>query len=100
MFRLCTGGKCEVPADFVAAKGDIDEGRRIHKEGCALCHGTKGEGGVAGKLCSGPSCKCTSCVDHPTLAARIGKDMPPEGHRDPKCSADVAAFILHELAAP
>lgn len=100
MFRLCTGGKCEVPADFVAAKGDIDEGRRTHKEGCALCHGTKGEGGVAGKLCSGPSCKCTSCVDHPTLAARIVKDMPPEGHRDPKCSADVAAFILHELAAP
>ncbi len=97
---LCTGGKCEVPADFVAAKGDIDEGRRIYKEGCALCHGTKGEGGVAAKLCYGPSCKCTSCVDHPTLAARIGKDMPPEGHCDARCSADVAAFILHEFAAP
>lgn len=97
---LCAGGKCEVPADFVAASGDIDEGRRIYKEGCALCHGQKGEGGVAVKLCSGPSCKCASCGDHATLAARIGKDMPPEGYCDPKCSADVAAFILHEFAAP
>ncbi len=75
---LCTGAKCEVPADFVARDGDIDEGRRIYKEGCALCHGSKGEGGVAVKLCSGPSCKCTSCASHQTLAARIGKDMPPK----------------------
>jgi Peptidase family M23 len=97
---LCTGGQCEVPADFEASDGDIDEGRRIYKEGCALCHGSKGEGGVAVKLCSGPSCKCTSCTSHPTLAARIGKDMPPEGYCDPKCAADVAAFILHEFAAP
>ena len=71
-----------------------------------------GRPGAAGVTCSGCHHACTfkatdtaqdmqSCPERAImLAARIGKDMPPEGHCDPKCSADVAAFILHELAAP
>jgi len=97
---LCTGGKCASPADFAPVHGDIDEGRRIYKEGCALCHGEKGQGSVGPKLCFGPTCSCKDCGDHAALAASVESDMPPEGYCDPKCAADVAAFILHDFVVP
>jgi hypothetical protein len=93
-------GPCEAPSEFAAADGDIDEGRRIYKTSCASCHGEKGEGGVGPKLCAGAACSCKDCGSHAELAASIEADMPPEGHCDAKCSADVAAFILHDFAAP
>lgn len=97
---VCTGGKCASPADFAPVRGDIDEGRRIYKEGCALCHGDKGEGAVGPKLCFGSTCSCKDCGDHAALAASIETDMPPEGYCDPKCADDVAAFILHDFVVP
>jgi mono/diheme cytochrome c family protein len=97
---LCTTGNCSLPSDFVPAAGDIDEGRRIFKSSCASCHGALGEGGIGPEVCFGQGCSCKDCVDHGTLAASIGLDMPPEGYCDPKCAADVAAFILHEFARP
>jgi hypothetical protein len=97
---LCVSGSCELPSDFVPVGGDIDEGRRIYKESCAACHGEQGKGGVGTELCFGTGCSCKDCGDHATLAASIEKDMPPEGYCDARCSANVAAFILHEFASP
>lgn len=97
---LCTMGKCDPPSDFVPVLGDIDEGRRVYKSGCAICHGDKGEGDIGPKLCFGASCECKDCKDFATMAASITSDMPPEGHCDEKCSADTAAFIMHEFAVP
>jgi hypothetical protein len=97
---MCVGPACQSPSDFQPVAGDIDEGRRIYKHSCAVCHGDKGEGGIGSVLCFGANCSCTSCSDHNTLAARIEKDMPPEGYCDARCAADVAAFVAHELTVP
>jgi mono/diheme cytochrome c family protein len=91
------GADCASPADFEAAAGDVDEGRRIYASSCASCHGAAGEGNIGPRLCSGPGCPCVDCVDHATLARRTEQDMPPEGHCNAQCAADVAAFILREL---
>jgi mono/diheme cytochrome c family protein len=88
---------CAAPADFEPAEGDIDEGRRIYASSCASCHGAAGEGSIGPRLCAGPGCPCVDCVDHATLARRTEEDMPPEGHCNARCAADVAAFILREL---
>lgn len=97
---LCTAGQCESPGDFVVAHGDVDAGRRAWATACASCHGTIGEGGIGPPVCHGDGCPCLDCGDHERLATRIEFDMPPEGYCDPKCSADLAAFILAELPAP
>lgn len=97
---VCAGDGCEAPESFVPVQGDIDEGRRIYKTSCASCHGAAGQGDIGPELCNGPGCSCLDCVDHPTLAASIEFDMPPEGYCNPKCAADVAAFILHAFSAP
>ena len=97
---LCVSGACEAPGDFMPVDGDIDEGRRIYKESCASCHGEAGKGGVGPALCFGASCSCKDCATHATLAASIEEDMPPEGYCDARCSANVAAFILHAFALP
>ncbi len=97
---VCVSEPCEAPGDFIAAEGDVDAGRRLYASGCAACHGSEGEGDIAPQLCSGPSCPCTDCIDHATLAGRIALDMPPEGTCEGNCANDVAAFILHEFALP
>ena len=85
---------CSSPADFEEAQGDVDRGRWIYAGACAGCHGDQGQGDIAGPLCGGPGCGCTTCGDHATLAARTTEDMPPEGQCDASCAADVAAFIF------
>ena len=97
---VCVSEPCEQPSDFVTAEGDIDAGRRLYASGCASCHGSEGEGDIGPQLCAGPSCPCSDCIDHPTLAARIALDMPPEGSCEGECAADVAAFILYEFVQP
>lgn len=97
---LCASGSCELPSDFVPVDGDIDEGRRIYKESCASCHGEQGKGGAGPPVCFGAGCACKDCTDHATLTASIEKDMPPEGYCDARCSANVAAFILHAFGLP
>lgn len=97
---VCVNEPCEQPSDFVTAHGDIDAGRRLYASSCATCHGSEGEGDIAPPLCSGPSCPCTSCIDHAILAERIAFDMPPEGSCEGNCAADIAAFILHEFVQP
>lgn len=97
---VCVSEPCERPSDFVSAQGDVDAGRRLYASGCASCHGSEGEGDIGPALCSGPSCPCSDCIDHATLAGRIALDMPPEGSCEGACAADVAAFILHEFVQP
>lgn len=97
---VCVSEPCEQPGDFVPAQGDVDAGRRLYASGCATCHGSEGEGDIGPPLCSGPSCPCSDCIDHATLADRIALDMPPEGSCEGECAADVAAFILHEFVSP
>ena len=97
---VCVSEPCEQPSDFVSAQGDVDAGRRLYASGCASCHGSEGEGDIGPALCSGPSCPCSDCIDHATLAGRIALDMPPEGSCEGACAADVAAFILHEFVQP
>lgn len=97
---LCVGTSCEDAADFVAVGGDVDSGRRIYAAECASCHGAEGQGVSGPPVCSGPSCPCESCTDEATLTARISLDMPPDSPCTGICADDVAAFILHTLAAP
>ncbi|MEZ4450852.1 MAG: hypothetical protein R3B09_15335 [Nannocystaceae bacterium] len=97
---VCVNKSCEGPADFVVAGGDVDGGRRIYGTQCAGCHGAEGQGVSAPALCSGPACTCVACTDHATLAARIAVDMPPDESCTGLCADDVAAFILHDFAAP
>lgn len=93
---VCQGERCTDATAYLPVQGDVDNGRRIYKSECASCHGTLAQGDIAPALClGGNDCGCTSCTDHPALAARIQLDMPPEGHCDAACAADVAAFLQH-----
>ena len=93
---VCTASTCNTPGAFESSPGDIDAGKNIYKGSCLTCHGDKGQGLVGGALCIGEGCECKSCKEgHAALAARVELDMPPEGLCDAKCSADVAAYILH-----
>lgn len=96
----CVDVTCEDASSFVEAQGDADAGRAVYLGACAGCHGGRGEGGIASALRTGREGTCGTCGAHVTLAKRIEEDMPPEGYCDPRCAADVAAFILWEFGGP
>lgn len=94
---VCPDGDCENRDQLIPSPGDVDAGRRVYQVACGGCHGEDGEGLVAGDLCLGPLCDCTTCGSHQRLVERIGLDMPPEGRCTDRCAEDVAAFLRFEF---